>query len=457
MIDESVLVRQNEDSEGQRVAVVGGGVVGCVVALRLASSGRRVTLFEAAPALGGLAAPWELGTLTWDRHYHVICESDANLRALLRDLDLEREIHWSSVRTGFFTGGKLHEFTSLRDFLAFPPLRMHEKLRLGAAIVYASRVKLDTLRRITAAKWLTQLCGRRVFAQIWEPLLRAKLGANAPNVAASFIAVTIRRMFGARTNSGGAGKGAERFGSVVGGYARILSVLREKLESAGVEIRTSTPIERISARGSGVDLIVNGASEAFEHAIVTAPVPVVAALIPELTETERARLSGVPYAGVVCASLLLDRPISPYYIMNITDHWVPFSAVIEFSNVTGIEQFAGKSLVYLPKYVATDDPLFAQDDEAIRHSFISALIRMIPGFDPAGVAAFRVSRVRNVFPFPIASAPYDPPAFATSLPGVTLATAAQIDDATLNVDRSIGLANAAANYLLNATPQGTSR
>ena len=450
---ESVLADNTVDSGGERVAVVGGGIVGCVVALRLAAAGRRVTLFEAAPALGGLAAPWQLGPLTWDRHYHVICESDSFTRALLTELGLEHEIKWSSVRTGFFSGGKLHEFTSAKDFFAFPPLRLHEKLRLGAAIVYASRAKLDNLRRVTAATWLTRLCGRRVYSEIWEPLLRAKLGANAPNVAASFIAVTIRRLFGARTNT----KGAERFGYVPGGYARIFAVLRDKLESAGIDIRCSTPIERIGTRDGGVDVTIAGTHEAFDGAVITAPVPVVPKLVPQLAAAETARLAAIPYAGVVCASLLLDKPISPYYIMNITDRWVPFSAIIEFSNVTGTQPFDGKSLVYLPKYVATDDPLFGQDDDAIRNSFISALIRMIPGFDPAGVTAFRVSRVRNVFPFPIASTPYDPPLFATSLPGITLATAAQIDDATLNVDRSIALANAAAEHVLHATPQGSPR
>ncbi len=449
----SVLPDNTADSGGERIAVVGGGVVGCVVALRLATAGRRVTIFEGAPTLGGLAAPWELGPLTWDRHYHVICESDLTLRALLRELDLENDILWSAVRTGFFTGGRLHEFTSVRDFLAFPPLRLYEKLRLGAAIVYASRVAPASLRRITAASWLTKLCGRRVYSQIWEPLLRAKLGANAPNVAASFIAVTIRRLFGARTNT----KGAERFGYVPGGYARILAVLRAKLEQAGIEVRCSTPVDRISERGSGVDLTVGGTTEPFDHAVVTVPIPMVAALVPELTSTQRATFNAIPYAGVVCASLLINKPISPYYITNITDHWVPFSAVIEFSNVTGTEPFGGKSLVYLPKYVAPNDPLFLQDDDAIRNSFISALIRMNPGFDPSGVSAFRVSRVRNVFPFPIASAPYDPPAFSTSMRGVTLATAAQIDDATLNVDRSIALANAAANHVLHGTPQGSPR
>jgi protoporphyrinogen oxidase len=452
---ESVLADNTADSGAQRIAVVGGGIVGCVVALRLAASGLRVTLFEAAESLGGLAAPWELGPLTWDRHYHVICESDQTLRTLLRELNLENDIKWSSVRTGFFSGGHLHEFTSLRDFLAFPPLHLHEKLRLGAAIVYASRVDPASLRETTAANWLTKLCGRRVYSQIWEPLLRAKLGANATSVAASFIAVTIRRMFGARTNT--KSKGGERFGYVPGGYARILAVLRDTLVRSGIEIRCSTPIDRIDPRGSGVSLTIAGKNEPFDHAVITVPVPMVAKLVPELASADRAAFNAIPYAGVVCASLLIDKPISPYYITNITDHWVPFSAIIEFSNVTGTEPFGGKSLVYLPKYVAPDDPLFAQDDSAIRQSFISALIRMVPGFDAASVSAFRVSRVRNVFPFPIASAPYVPPPFATSLAGLTLATAAQIDDATLNVDRSIALANAAADHVLQRTSQGRPR
>jgi len=50
----------------------------------------------------------------------------------------------------------------------------------------------------------------------------------------------------------------------------------------------------------------------------------------------------------------------------------------------GTAPFRGNSLVYLPKNVATDDPLFLRDDDAIPNSFISALIRIIPGFDSTG-------------------------------------------------------------------------
>jgi uncharacterized protein with NAD-binding domain and iron-sulfur cluster len=54
----------------QRWAVVGGGLLGMTLAHRLAQQGKAVTLFEGAPHLGGLASAWQLGDVTWDRHYH---------------------------------------------------------------------------------------------------------------------------------------------------------------------------------------------------------------------------------------------------------------------------------------------------------------------------------------------------------------------------------------------------
>ena len=61
---------------GSSVGVVGGGVLGMTVALRLAQQGHDVTLLESAPAIGGLASPEFIGDVTWDRFYHVMLLSD---------------------------------------------------------------------------------------------------------------------------------------------------------------------------------------------------------------------------------------------------------------------------------------------------------------------------------------------------------------------------------------------
>src|SRR5205823_4556179 len=80
--------QRRERAHGPRVTmtrwgVVGGGVLGLMLAHRLAERGDDVTLIEGAPEIGGLAAAWQLGDVTWDRHYHVTLLSDRRTQELV--------------------------------------------------------------------------------------------------------------------------------------------------------------------------------------------------------------------------------------------------------------------------------------------------------------------------------------------------------------------------------------
>ena len=216
-------------SGGERWAVVGGGMLGMTLALRLAEAGKRVTLFEAAQSLGGLAGAWSLGDVVWDKHYHVTLLSDTYTRSIVEELGLAEEFQWVETRTGFYTDGQLLSMSNSLEFLRFPPLRLVDKLRLGATIFYASRIKRwERLERVEVADWLRRLSGKRTFEKIWLPLLRAKLGESYRDVSAAFIWATIARMYAARRT----GLKREMFGYVKGGYARVLerfsAVLQEK-------------------------------------------------------------------------------------------------------------------------------------------------------------------------------------------------------------------------------------
>ena len=93
-------------------------MLGLTVALRLAEAGHAVTVFEAAPTLGGLASAWTIptadGELRWDRHYHVTLESDAALRALLTDLGLDDDVAVDDDPTGYFADGRLSPVSTPR-------------------------------------------------------------------------------------------------------------------------------------------------------------------------------------------------------------------------------------------------------------------------------------------------------------------------------------------------------
>jgi protoporphyrinogen oxidase len=431
----------------QRWAIVGGGMLGMTLALRLTLAGKDVTIFESADRCGGLAAPWELGGIEWDRHYHVTLYSDLALRSLLEELGLSDCTRFVPARTGFYVDGNLYSFSDIRDFLRFPPLTIVQKARLAATILRASRITDPRpLERLTALEWLTRHSGKETVDKIWHPLLRAKLGANAEKASASFIWAIIARMYAARRT----GLKRELFGYVEGGYATTLDRFETHLRSLGVRIVTGHPVERI-ARGSGGLLVVESRDDlrqAFDRVAVTLAAPLAGRICDGLTTGERARLNGVEYQGIVCASMLLDDPLASYYVTNITDTWVPFTAVIEMTALVDRAAFGGRSLIYLPKYVPSNDRAFDLTDAQIEALFTGALVRMYPSFKADRIAAFRISRVRYVLPITTLEYSSRLPSVRTSVPGLYTVNSAHIVNGTLNVNETVELANRTARDIL---------
>jgi protoporphyrinogen oxidase len=433
----------------QRWGIVGGGLLGMTIAHHLARRGEDVTLYEAADSVGGLASPWSLGDVVWDRHYHVTLLSDTHLRSLLAELDLEKEMRWVETRTGFYTDGQLYSISNTLEFLRFPPLRLIDKLRLAATILYASRLRdWRKLETIPVVAWLRRWSGARCVERLWLPLLRAKLGEHYTMTSAAFIWASIARLYAARRS----GLKREMFGYVPGGYARILARFADLLAAENVRITLNHAATSVKPTGDHRVHVefAHGRREIFDQVVVTTPAPVAARLCPQLTAAERSALAGIRYQGIICASLLLRQPLTPFYVTNIADASVPFTAVIGMSTIVDPQQLGGNALVYLPKYVAPDDPLLALADGAVEELFLGALSRIYPAFRRADLRCFRVSRARYVHAIPTLHYSTRLPPMTTSLPGIHIVTSAHIVNGTLNVNETVALAEDAAPRLLAA-------
>ena len=431
----------------KRYAIVGGGILGMTLALRLSQQGKQVSLFEAAPNLGGLADAWELGNLTWDRHYHVTLLSDMALGNILKELDLDQEMQWVETKTGFYSDGKLFSVSNSFEFLKFPGLKLLDKLRLGFTIFYCSKIqnwrKLET---ILAIDWLRKLSGNRAFTKIWLPLLRSKLGDNYTKASASFMWAIIARMYAARRT----GLKKEMFGYLPGGYDRLLRRWETVLHKCGVTTHLGHRVESVvNTNGKTTIAFSNGYQDEFDEVILTIASPIAAKVCPQLTTNERSLLNGIEYQGIVCASLLLKKPLATYYVTNITDTWVPYTGVIEMTTLVDKSQFGGLSLVYLPKYVPPEDPIFNESDESIRDRFLAALVQMYPKFDRTDVVEFKTSRVKQVFAISTLNYSQHLPPVQTSIPGIHILNSAHILNGTLNVNETIQLADRAARELAN--------
>jgi len=374
------------------IAVLGGGIAGLAAAHMLAARGGRVTLFEASERLGGLGTFFEHGGVSLERFYHCMLPSDAHLLALLRDLDLERDVYWKDTSFGLLRDGRLYGLNTPADLLRFAPLPWTDRLRVGITGAWGGVRPATGLDGITCEAWLSRLSGRRAFETFWRPMLEAKFGDRYRDVPALW--------FWRRFNREKGG-GRERKGYLRGGYRRIVEALARSIEGAGGTIRLRAPVERIDLDGAGRPTIgLRGAPlETFDRVVVTAPV---AALRPMAAggrlEGVFARIDPIDMQGVVNAVLVLRRGLTPHYWVATTDAGVPFHGIVESTTLIDRADVGGAHLLYLTRYLHRTDADYALGDDEVLERWLAALTGLFPDLSRADVIDGFVFRAPFVEP-----------------------------------------------------------
>lgn len=157
------------------VAIVGGGFTGLTTAYELAKQGIAVTVLEAEPEIGGLAAAFDVGGEKLDRFYHHWFTNDLEVMRLIDELGLNARVTINPTNTGVYYANNFFKLSTPWDLLNFTPLAFTDRIRLGLLALRARRVDnwMDLEDR-TAAEWLKELGGERVYRVVWEPLLKGK-------------------------------------------------------------------------------------------------------------------------------------------------------------------------------------------------------------------------------------------------------------------------------------------
>lgn len=431
-------------SSQPRVGVVGGGILGVTLALRLAQAGAAVTVLERGPELGGLAGTMELGGHEVDRFYHVITPADSRMIAMAEEVGLGEQIRFRPVGAGFFSGGELHDFNGARDLLRFSPLGPLARLRFGWFVAQCQlRSSYEALDRIPLETWLRRHCGRQAVERMWRPLLNSRFDGDPSGLPATYIWARTRRMSTARSGNRKAG---EEMGHIVGGHKRLVDAMVTRASELGVEARTGAPVSGLATDSAGAvtGVELEGETLDFDLTISTLQPGALRFLLPE---PHRELLEPYPqrWQGVVCVTLLLPRSVLPYYAVNVLDE-TPITTAVETSHALGTEHTDGRVLVYLPKYCAPDAPEQSEDDESVYVRFTDFLAKMSPGFSRDEVIDWTVQRAKLVEPVHqvVASGRRRIAPVWPGVEGLALASNAQIYPYLLSGDSVMGFAETVA-------------
>jgi protoporphyrinogen oxidase len=427
-------------SAGKRVGVVGGGILGTVLALRLAQAGADVTVLERGPSLGGLAGAMDFNGHTVDRFYHVITPTDQNMIDLAEEVGLGDQLRFSPVEAGFFIDGALHDFNGIGDFLRFSPLTAWQRARLAWFVAQCQlRSSYARLDHIELERWLRRHCGAAVTDRIWRPLLDSRFDGEHEELPATYLWARTRRMSGART---GRSQG-EEMGHVVGGHQRLIDAAAQRAREQGVEVSLGAPVEGlVMDDGAVTGVRVGGEDVPFDLVIATIQPPALRFLLPE---SLHGLLKAYPerYLGVVCVVLKVGRSLVPYYSVNICEP-TPITTVVETSHVLGTDHTDGLRLIYLPKYCDPQAAEQEEDDESVFERFTGMLARIAPEFSHDDVVDWTVQRARLVEPVHALGADPRVAPVWPDVRGLALACNAQIYPRLLNGDSVIGFAQEVA-------------
>lgn len=373
------------------VAIVGGGFTGLAAAYELAMQGVRVTVLESEPEIGGLASAFEVGGTRLDRFYHHWFTNDVAVMRLIDELGLGARVSINPTNTGVYYANNFFKLSTPWDLLNFTPLGFWDRIRLGLLAMRARGVKdWIELEDKTAAEWLRQLGGARVYEIVWEPLLQGKFGPVAEQISAVWFWNKLKLRGGSRGKGG-----AERLVYFKGGFVALAEVMATRVRELGGQILTKSAVTAIEPDGTGWRLQTGGDSVCSGQVIATVALPLVADMVRGWASREYlARLERIQYLANVCLVLELDRSLSATYWLNVNDPTFPFVGVIEHTNFESPETYGGRHIVYLSKYLPHSDALYAMDADAVLAFALPHLKRMFPRLERDWILRHHVWRAR---------------------------------------------------------------
>lgn len=404
----------------QTINIVGGGFTGLTMGYYLAKAGWVVNIFEKDAEVGGLAGSCKVEGENLEKFYHHWFTNDLHIMDLIKELNCEDHIIIRPTRTGMYYSNNFFKLSSPLDLLKFKPLNLINRIRLGFVVLAVRTVKdWMKLENITAKDWLTKICGKQGYTVVWEPLLKGKFGRYAESVSAVWFWNKLKLRGGSRGE-----KGKENLAYYRGGFASLADSMMTEIHNMGGKVHVNRSV--VSVNNNELKT-ADGEVFKADKTVLTIPLPLISNLLREAVDASYIeQLNKIQYIGNVCLTLELKQSLSEIYWLNVNDPGFPFVGVIEHTNFESKETYKGRHIVYLSKYLPTDEALYNMTEKEFFDYAMPYIKKMFPLFTEDWVLDYHVWK--EAYSQPLVTLHYSKliPGFTTPLPNVLINTMAQI-------------------------------
>jgi protoporphyrinogen oxidase len=416
------------------IGIIGAGVTGLTAAYELSRAGHRVTVYEARPYAGGLAAGFSDERWAWplERFYHHWFATDRHVLGLIDELGASERVFFPRPTTTLYYQGRLYPLDSpvpaLRFIpisalhralrvLSFSPIPLVDRLRAGLVGFYLTLTRnWQPLERVTADEWLRRYIGERAYDVLWKPLLISKFGEEY------YRQVNMAWMW-ARLY-----KRTAALGYFVGGFQGFVDLLVEHVVRQGGEVRLNSAVRGIYGDEGGIRLETTGGEAVHERVIATCSPHILRERTPELPADYAAALDNLKSMGAVVLVLALKQRLSDgHYWINLPKGGeFPFMGLVEHTNYISPEHYGGDHLVYCGDYLPPDHPYFEFDKERLLEEYAPGLLKINPAFERNWVRASWMFSEKYAQPVPLLDHSRHIPPLRTPLPGLWMANMSQV-------------------------------
>jgi len=413
----------------------------------LAKAGRKVTIFEAADHVGGLAAGFKEPHWDWsvERYYHHWFASDQHMLGLIDELGWSDKVLFPKPKTVIFYKGKYYPFDSITAALLYPGLGWGiNKMRFGFVGLFLRLTNnWQPMEKSTTDAWMRKWAGDKVYESMWEPMMIGKFGEKYAKVVN--MAWLWARLH-ARTTC---------LGTFEGGFQAFANLFAERLKAMGVVIKLNAEVESVQTEKQGnIRVRIKGKpAEIFEQVLATVSPGLLARLTPDLPEDYLQGLLNLKSMGAVVMTLALDHQLSSegYYWYNIPKTaGYPFLSLVEHTNYLSPRYFGGDHIIYIGDYLDVDHEHFRLSKEDLLEKFLPHLSKINSDFNADWVKKSWLNRTTYAQPIPLADHSHNIPAIQTPLKGLFFASMSQVYPWDRGTNFAVEIGRRAAQQMLAA-------